>query len=271
MLMQTTDYQEKQHTKTNKMKLRKHSIISAPSAVLAALALAMAPAQAVTVIYSDDFSGSSGTNLNGQAPDTRPGTETWTASTTAAQWRANGSIAAGSGQIRSAFLPFMPTVGKVYTLSLTINSTNNNTDWLGMGFTQGANTTADFFGTTNNAGPWLFDVGNSGNTTTLLGAGTTGSTPGLDGSLAVTGTNIQHSYSIVLDTNPTLWTATWFRDDVEIRTAAYTTNPTINHIGITRFSTGAGTVDNLSLTVVPEPSSVLLGGLGLLALLRRRR
>jgi hypothetical protein len=37
------------------------------------------------------------------------------------------------------------------------------------------------------------------------------------------------------------------------------------------FFGGEGTFDNLSVTVVPEPSTALLGGLGLLALLRRRR
>jgi hypothetical protein len=30
-------------------------------------------------------------------------------------------------------------------------------------------------------------------------------------------------------------------------------------------------IDNFSLTAVPEPSATLLGGLGILALLRRRR
>jgi MYXO-CTERM domain-containing protein len=30
-------------------------------------------------------------------------------------------------------------------------------------------------------------------------------------------------------------------------------------------------MDNASLTTIPEPSAALLGGLGLLALLRRRR
>jgi hypothetical protein len=33
----------------------------------------------------------------------------------------------------------------------------------------------------------------------------------------------------------------------------------------------AANIDNLSITAIPEPSAVLLGGLGLLALLRRRR
>lgn len=75
----------------------------------------------------------------------------------------------------------------------------------------------------------------------------------------------------MLDTTTPLWTATWFRDSIQIHTAAYTTNPTINYIGIYKHQTASGTVDNLSLTVVPEPSAALLGGLGMLALLRRRR
>lgn len=153
-----------------KPKKQKLLILPAPSVALAALALAIAPAHSATVIYADDFSGASGTNLNGQAPDTRPGTETWTASTTSPQWRANGSIANNTAN-RGAFLPISPTVGNVYTLSLVINSTNNTTDWLAMGFTQGANTTADFFGTVTNAGPWLLDQGSTGNTSTLLGGG----------------------------------------------------------------------------------------------------
>jgi hypothetical protein len=50
-----------------------------PLFALAASALFVLPtvswATPIT-IYSDDFSGSSATNLNGQAPDVRPGTET---------------------------------------------------------------------------------------------------------------------------------------------------------------------------------------------------
>jgi uncharacterized protein (TIGR03382 family) len=43
-----------------------------------------------------------------------------------------------------------------------------------------------------------------------------------------------------------------------------------------RFESNAGldeyaAVDDVTLTVIPEPSAALLGGLGLLALLRRRR
>lgn len=44
---------------------------------------------------------------------------------------------------------------------------------------------------------------------------------------------------------------------------------TVNAIPAGEF--GGGTIDNLSVTAVPEPSAALLGGLGILGLLRRRR
>lgn len=44
---------------------------------------------------------------------------------------------------------------------------------------------------------------------------------------------------------------------------------TVNSIQAGQF--GAGLIDNLSVTAVPEPSAALLGGLGILGLLRRRR
>jgi hypothetical protein len=37
------------------------------------------------------------------------------------------------------------------------------------------------------------------------------------------------------------------------------------------FFGGEGTFDNLNVNVIPEPSGALLGGLGLIALMRRRR
>jgi hypothetical protein len=56
--------------------------------------------------------------------------------------------------------------------------------------------------------------------------------------------------------------------DLGTQTNAYFT------FGAFNFETsqfGGGTFDNFSVTAIPEPSAALLGGLGLLALLRRRR
>jgi hypothetical protein len=169
--------------------------------------------------------------------------ETWTASTTASQWRADGSISLG-GSSRSAFLPFVPASGKVYAYSLDINATNTGGDWLGMGFAKTANTASDFSNAAINAAPWMFEQGfvSPGQVTgTFLGPNTTsGAFP--------SSTDGTHNFKIVLDTRPALWTATWYEDNSVIRgPTPYTTNPTINHIGISRFATATGSVDNLLL------------------------
>jgi hypothetical protein len=54
--------------------------------------------------------------------------------------------------------------------------------------------------------------------------------------------------------------------------AVQTTSQTITDLKFA-FTAGTGTIgiDNIQITVIPEPSAALLGGLGMLALLRRRR
>lgn len=45
-----------------------------------------------------------------------------------------------------------------------------------------------------------------------------------------------------------------------------------NYLNVfSNYTHNSGTLDNYSVTVIPEPSAALLGGLGMLALLRRRR
>jgi MYXO-CTERM domain-containing protein len=53
-------------------------------------------------------------------------------------------------------------------------------------------------------------------------------------------------------------------------TFTYTTNPTITRVGFVSDGSG-GQVSAFQLTAVPEPTAALLGTLGMLALLRRRR
>jgi MYXO-CTERM domain-containing protein len=56
-------------------------------------------------------------------------------------------------------------------------------------------------------------------------------------------------------------------------TFTYTTNPTINWVGFVSEGPAVGSVSafQLTATAVPEPTAALLGTLGMLALLRRRR
>lgn len=245
--------------------------------VIASLALAADPALATT-IYQDNFNGSTTNNsLNGAAPDTRPASETWVSS----EWRASGTVATlnATSNDDGAYLPFVPTTGFIYTLSMTAAQPSfaaSTAGWLGLGFTAG-NTASDtsFATATIGAAPWLLwrpstaANPNQSQVVTRLGPGTS-----LDGSGdnqnegPFTGTQ---TLTIVLNTVGAAWTAEWFVGAISVRSSTYATNPTINYVGFARENGQTSTITNFELTSVPEPSAALLGGLGLLALLRRRR
>ena len=110
--------------------------------VLAMALLGWAPtAQAKAgLIYDDDFSGASGTGINGLPPDVRPGSETWTAS----KWYANGTKYSTSCD--KMYLPFTPESGKLYEVSGLVDATNT---LIGVGFNLN-------FTTANEPGPWVY-------------------------------------------------------------------------------------------------------------------
>jgi PEP-CTERM motif-containing protein len=242
-------------------------------AVIAAGGIAL-PSQAVTTIYYDDFSGSSGTDLAGTAPDIRPGSETWAlgsgdSAIPAQRWKADGSVLGSSsgGGGTTGLLPFTPSAGNIYELSVLINptTTDGSGDWLALGFLSPSGFPDS---------PWMFKRGDSGSpaydTTTFLGPSTSG---GLVTGVPSGSQPSPTDFRIVLDTTPALWTVEWFIDGSSVRTATYASNPSITNVGLFRFESAAGSVDNFRLTQVPEPGSLaLLGlGLGLLAAHRRAR
>jgi hypothetical protein len=136
--------------------------------------------------------------------------------------------------------------------SFTVGSTQNPfiTDGnAGMLFRQNGQTES-WVGGANAAGPsWSV---NDYVTITLSGTGGVGSAFNGNGSVA----NIK-----VGATNVGTWT-------LAQQTVAYLT---FALAGPNDGNTSIGKFDNLSVTAVPEPSAALLGGLGVLALLRRRR
>lgn len=99
----------------------------------------------------------------------------------------------------------------------------------------------------------------------------------------------QHTYKLVI--TDTVGTGTgfngitngakieFFTDGISQGTNAYTLATNGGYITFRTTASnwgggsswGLGHVDNLSVTLVPEPSAALLGGIGMLALLRRRR
>lgn len=229
------------------------------------------PAHAATV-YSHTFTGGSATDDSLNTTTTTLGGGTWVSS----DWRANGTTPTSGGfSDDGAYLSFTPTIGLIYTLSMTATQPTggDNTGWLGLGFTQG-NTASDtsFASATINAAPWLLwrpsnaVSGGASQVVTRLGPATT--TPTNEG--AFTGTQ---TLTIVLNTQALQWTAEWFVGATSVRgPEAFATNPTtITHVGFARENGQGSTITSFSLTSVPEPSSALLGSLGLLALLRRRR
>ena len=227
-------------------------------------------AHATTIIYSEIFSGSGSTDLNGQAPQIRPGTETWNASPV---FKANGTAALNADPAtgeNSSFLPFAPIVGQVYTLSASLaqplaNPPPDSQDWWGaIAFTSGSNVNTSVGKDPNFASPWMLYRA-SGIVRTFTGTGGTGGED--EGTFSGTQT-----LSITLDTTAAQWQAEWKVGSSTVRTQSFTTNPTINYVAFGRAQAGVD-FDSFALVVVPEPGTLPLAGLGVAAaaLVVRRR
>jgi hypothetical protein len=227
-------------------------------AAIAAFTFASA-ANAATVIYFDDFNDSQNINksgpytqsLAGSAPTTRIGAHggsasaTWSSNVETSGW---GQRDLGDSNVAtptsSNYLSFTPEAGWIYTLEadITVN-VNVGDDWFAIGFVQspsnwvvsGAFTVADY------------------------NAGTE------QGIVRWNGTNLNQTRHVTytLDTTAPGWTNT--------QNIGYVGWFTSNPGGVNLNGANQVSIDNFSLTAIPEPSAALLGGLGLLALLRRRR
>lgn len=222
---------------------------------LAGMALALIPAHGGT-IFSDNFDGAA-TSLNGTAPDSRPGAETWV---TTNQFNADGSFTGGPGGSTggSATLAFTPAQGVIYTIDTSATLTVSGSGaFLGFGFADGQSTMTGsgtrFSGPTVTGRAWSFYRANTNNPTAAMD-GTTSSpvwTPWTD-------TNEQSvDMRIVLDTTggAGTWTATWFaklpgdENYTEVRAASALLTETITSIGFCVSGDNAnGTIDSFSLS-----------------------
>ena len=227
-------------------------------AALAALTMA-GVAQAATVIYLDDFNDQQNINrggpytqsLGGSAPTVRSGTlggsaaATWTFNVESGGW---GQRDYGDNNVAtptsSNYLSFTPQAGYIYTLEadITVN-VSIDSNWFAIGFVQnpsnwvvsGAYTVADY-NTSTQEGIVRWQAPNVG---------------------------VTRHVEYTLDTTAPGWTNT--------QNIGYVGWFTANAGGVNLNSVNQVSIDNFSLTAVPEPGAMVLGGLGLLAGLRRRR
>ena len=270
-------------------KNRAWAIKAAALAVAAGVVGTTGMARAATV-YSDDFSGT-GAALNGTAPDVAPGAETWTAN---GPFRDNGTI---DGAVEGgALLPFDPVVNQQYTLSMDVTTPVGTDRWVALGFTRDPlpSTSADdvngrHSNETEGIAWMLFrdSATNADDVQVFRGMRTANQIA--DTATAVT-FGVTHTLSIVLDTtgDGSSFTADFLIDGVSVvggpQVISSLGNPggvgpsspvldVINHVGFSYDDATATppTIDNFSLTVVPEPASIGLLALGGLAAGRRRR
>ncbi len=244
-------------------------------AALFGLALSTGPALSA-VIYSDDFTSGTSTALNGQAPQTRPGTETWRAQSVYTKDVTNGRVnSSGSG---SANLP-IPTfdLTKIYTVTarVTNNLASSDADWVGIGFTtQTTNTNA--WNVAGTGTYWMLWRGND-NIRAFNGAGASNSVGSTSTNAA--GESNTLDLRVVLDfTTGGSGTVSYFYKNPSASDWTTFTTSTIseslrngiNSVGFTTLDNNTS-IHSFEYTVIPEPRAALLGGLGLLMLLRRRR
>ncbi|MCF7838249.1 MAG: PEP-CTERM sorting domain-containing protein [Candidatus Marinimicrobia bacterium] len=239
--------------------------------------MALGPTAHGDTIYDDDFSGLSSANLEGTAPDTRPGSETWIAR----DWKADGTHTwAAQYTYRNAFLPFIPETGKLYRLETQMSVTE--TYHVCFGFV------GDYTNATQSA-----TQGKSRNFEDFVEASgywrATG--PELAGAREYLYSNVGESSSyeglntdgpilaVELDTRASQWEFEFFLDGTSVRTYQYAVdeNPTIKNIAFGSINTttstveGTATMEYFTLTVIPEPGTLAIFGLGSLALLALRR
>jgi hypothetical protein len=255
--------------------------LAAMTLLLACLTPAISTA---TVIYFDDFTGmNSGTGafttLNNRTPPT---------TTDSANWNSGGYISndgvdfvsMNTANNHSAFLPFVPENGFLYTLTVRMGHSSgaNETTFASMGFNLNVSplTTQTFAG---NNGLGHVAIRRNGEYNWWAGPQTTGSTIG-NTALAGFTENTFYEFRLELDTRPDNWTLDLFvaGNQVDLNGASpgmshvYTTTPTIRHI---QLSSNAGTsiYDSVQLTVIPEPGTLLLVGVALatLCIFRRRK
>jgi hypothetical protein len=248
------------------------------------------------IIVSESFGGSGADNLNYTTADTfdaaittAGGSSTWLAATgTNNYFRANGDISP-SGNNVSAYLllgsyidDLAGTAGGKFELSADLGLPTNGS-WVSLGFFQDVDGTYENgnFTATPPEGVATILYRNTGEVDGFGGgAGATTTSGNVQGSTGLTGVQ---TFTVVLDLTPgggyngtdNFGKVTYYEGDTDtgsnIGSFTYTAANTYAGVGFST-ATSDGTIDNFTLTVIPEPSSLILVGIGLVgALFLRRR
>lgn len=244
-------------------------------AILLLLPLASVASGAVIVDNFNDLTA--GTALNGRTFTAEGDTYTWNARAPFIG-SASGSVTFNSSitTMRGTFGIPQVVTGNIYELSADVFVENTaSTAWISIGFTSISTTDQTFASDTGAATGAIFLRGNGEAFVRVIN---TASNTGMQTFTAGT----SHNLRVVLDTTVDMgWTLAAYVDGVQLdlggpdKLYTYSANRTITRAGISVSSNGIGqgsTVDNFSLTVVPEPSpaiSLSLAGIAILVLRRR--
>lgn len=226
-----------------------------------------AAAGASTVIYQHNFGGSPEDSLDGIALNTSTTTLGGTAGATWTSheyFRADGShttVTNTTTNQHSAYVPFAPVSGYLYTISLTINTGGDLSNrWLALSLTSGSpDTESSSFAT--GAGTDYAAIARrnpSGGNQVLRRTGANG-----DGNFDIAGSPAG-DVAILLDTtNPDQWTFRWVVDGVTSDSYDFGATENIDYIRIS--SDGGpftGSIGNFAVAAVPEPGLTALSSLG---------
>ena len=240
-------------------------------------------AQAEIILIQENFGGDGTGNLNGTNADTflpaittAGGNDTWSGRTS---FKNNGDLVAGGlldGTIALSLGSYINaaknTATGLFTLNVTMTQPVGGT-WVSVGFLTGNNSNANFV-FNNGLGTSLHRTNDTG-TNYFRGPGT--SVAGIDPGV-LTGTV---TFTTVLDLRPeggyngtTNFGTVHFSNSLGVggvQSATFDANQDFNHVGFSY--TGADLVANLSqfqVTQIPEPSSLILMGVALLAVVGLR-
>jgi len=248
-------------------------------------------ASASPILISHTFDGAGTDALNGLGADTfssaittAGGSSTWTA---AAGYLADGSIS-GNGaaflDVGSFINDAKGTSAGLFTLSVILDRPANPKSWVSYGFLVDGATTGSTFSGTNSAATIIYRNGTGGVdgfAGLKTGGSVEGSTLSPSGdpfSPAATGqllTTVLDLTSSAYNGTSSFGSVSFYGGAVDaanfLGSASISAEMDFAKLALTTTGGGTGQVSYIELSQIPEPSAALLGGLGLIALLRRRR